>query len=317
VVDLTEALPLPEASTEKSRPRRRWRRRLLVAVLGLLGAGALAGGVIAFVAAQEESIPTHAVPAMVDATEAEARSMLAGLGWTLSTRSERRDGTVAGQILAQDPAAGVELKEGQTVTLVISLGPNPVTVPAVVGLPEADARTALEAVGLLVGQVFSTASEEVPAGVVLDLAPKDAQLFPGATVDLNVSSGPPPRTLPDVAGYTVDEATQALTGLQLVPQFEEVFDDTVAKGLVIGTDPAAAQQAPRDSTVRVFMSKGPEMVVVPQVAGKSLAAAADAIEAAGLTTGQVYGPVRGTPISTNPPAGAKVKKGSVVDIYLG
>jgi serine/threonine-protein kinase len=122
--------------------------------------------------------------------------------------------------------------------------------------------------------------------------------------------------VPNVSG-TYDNAAAALAGVQLKATPEEVFSDTVPAGEVVGTVPSAGESVPRDSVVTVQVSKGPDLVAVPAVAGLSLQEAIGAIEAAGLTPGQLYGPARGNPISTNPGEGAQVKRGSAVDIYLG
>ena len=97
----------------------------------------------------------------------------------------------------------------------------------------------------------------------------------------------------------------------------DVFSDTVPAGQVVSTQPAAGATAPRGSTVVVNVSKGPDLIAVPAVGHKSLDDAIATLENSGLAAGQVYGPAKGKPISTNPGAGAMVKRGSAVDIYLG
>ncbi len=65
------------------------------------------------------------------------------------------------------------------------------------------------------------------------------------------------------------------------------------------------------------VSKGPDLVAVPSIGRKKLDDAIAILEQAGLSAGQVYGPAKGRPISTNPGEGTMVKRGSAVDIYLG
>ena len=109
----------------------------------------------------------------------------------------------------------------------------------------------------------------------------------------------------------------ALAGGQLNAAPAEGGSDTVPAGEVVGTVPGAGASVERDDVVTVQVSKGPDLVAVPSVEGLKLDEAIAAIEAAGLSPGQLYGPARGKPISTNPGEGAQVKRGSAVDIYLG
>ena len=95
--------------------------------------------------------------------------------------------------------------------------------------------------------------------------------------------------MPQVGG-SYDNAAAALAGVQLQAQKEEVFSDTVPAGEVVGTVPGAGASVERDDVVTVQVSKGPDLVAVPSISGLSLQEAIGAIEAAGLTPGQLYGP---------------------------
>jgi serine/threonine-protein kinase len=219
-------------------------------------------------------------------------------------------------VLSQDPPPGEQLKEGGTFTLVVSLGPTPVGVPDLTGMSDGQAGEALAAQGLAVGTVTEVHDEAVPAHFVISWEPAGQEIPKGNPVNLVVSKGPAPRVVPEVGG-SFDNAAAALAGVQLDAQKEEVFSDTVPAGEVVGTVPGAGTSVERNSVVTVQVSKGPDLVTVPSIAGLKLDEAIAAIEAAGLAPGQLYGPARGKPISTNPGEGAQVKRGSAVDIYLG
>ena len=96
----------------------------------------------------------------------------------------------------------------------------------------------------------------------------------------------------------------------------DVFSDTVAAGAVIGTEPATGQPAARDSTVTVVVSKGPEMVQVPNVVGMSVEGASAKLAAVGLSPNvENYGP--GKPVRAQAPGGGTVvRKGSKVTLFL-
>jgi eukaryotic-like serine/threonine-protein kinase len=95
----------------------------------------------------------------------------------------------------------------------------------------------------------------------------------------------------------------------------EAFSDSVERGLVVSVR-GAGTQVERGATVEVVVSRGPDVVTVPDVAGRSLDEAVAALEAAGLTPGQVFGPAAGRVAFTDPDAGQTVRRGTVVDITL-
>src|SRR3546814_18940882 len=106
----------------------------------------------------------------------------------------------------------------------------------------------------------------------MSLAPDvPAELPRESAVPLVVSQGPQPRTVPGgLAGGTYEDAKAALEKVQLGATKVEEFSDDVEAGRVIGLRPAEGSEAPRDTVVEVVVSKGPDLVTVPSVAGKSL-----------------------------------------------
>jgi eukaryotic-like serine/threonine-protein kinase len=160
--------------------------------------------------------------------------------------------------------------------------------------------------------------EEIPAGEVIsvdrqlpDLLPKEEE------IPFTVSIGPAPRRVPrDLAGGTLAEARSALEDVQLQATVIEAHSDDVPRGEVIEVRPRGGTEVPRDSQVEVVVSIGPDLVEVPRVRGMNLNRALDAIESAGLTPGDVFGPARGRPFDTDPSAGTEVRRGATVDVYL-
>jgi serine/threonine-protein kinase len=91
-----------------------------------------------------------------------------------------------------------------------------------------------------------------------------------------------------------------------------VFDNTVPKGQVVRTNPAAGASADSGSTVTVQVSKGPDLVTVPTVSSLSVLDATHRIEAAGLHVSEVVGSPDRPVSATTPPPGAQVLRGSAV-----
>lgn len=88
-------------------------------------------------------------------------------------------------------------------------------------------------------------------------------------------------TLPDLVGYTLDEAKLKLEELGLKWTVEEQFNEA-EKNTVIKQEPAGELKVKRNSTVKLIISKGPEMVKVPDVIGLNVNDAEIEINNAGL-----------------------------------
>jgi serine/threonine-protein kinase len=278
----------------------------------------LIGGGAAF-AYSAISTPSHTIPNLEGKTEAEARAVAEAFGFEVDKQESRQDGSTPGDVLGTRPEAGEELDEGDTLTLIVSLGNTPAPVPTdLAGKTLDEATQILATAGGFTPDVTREVSETVPNDVVIRLGDGvPAELPKGEAVPLVVSSGPAPRTVPSgLAGGTFEEAKAALAGVQLQAKQVDEFSDDVEKGKVIRVEPAEGQQVPRDSVVSVVVSKGPDVVNVPDVKGKSLDQAVAAIEGAGLVVGDAFGPANGKPFLTTPSAGTKVKRGTTVDIYL-
>jgi serine/threonine-protein kinase len=298
----------PELPPDAPGRRRRWPwLAALIAAIVLAAGGAYVG--------VQATRPTHKVPTVENLSEQQAVARLKPLKFEVRTNHRYVDGTLPGQVIGQDPTAGVTRKEGSTVTLTVSRGPTPVRVPAVLGREQPDAVAMLERAHLKRGTVTLRPDENVPGGRVLDRSPKGATLPKGTAVDLVVSSGPAPRPIADFTGRTYEEAANALAFLGLRPERSQDFSDSVEAGKIIRTEPAAAQTAPRGSTVTVVVSKGPDLVGVPPVRGLSVDAATAAIERLGLNVDGVLGSPSKRVFDTDPAAGTRVRRGTGVSLY--
>jgi eukaryotic-like serine/threonine-protein kinase len=302
--------------------RRRWPWLVLALVL-LIAAAAVA--TVAYLEAQ----PARAeVPSVSGLTEAEARAELTraqaeadgDLSWELVVDAEHSERVSEGVVIRQDPGTGTELVDGGTVTIVISLGLPFRGVPDLEGLTEEEAAGRLADAELTLGSVEPVPHEDVEPGRVLDWRVgeegRPADVRQGAAVDIVVSSGPAPRTVPALAGETLETARARLGELRLEVSVQEEFSNTVAAGRVVATSPGSGATVDRGATVSVRVSLGRDLVTVPDVSGLSLDPAIAQLEAAALEVGQVSGRARGRVGATDPEAGSRVDRGTVVDIVL-
>ncbi|MCP4642298.1 MAG: PASTA domain-containing protein [bacterium] len=196
---------------------------------------------------------------------------------------------------------------------------TPKTVPPVVGLTQAACETALAGASLAVGSVFEVYSDSVAAGLVVAQNPAAGTTVTGACgVDVVISLGPGPRTVPDVTGQTEETATFALQVVGLtVGTVTEAGSLTVAEGLIADQDPAAGTSAAAGAAVNLTVSTG--AATVPDVVGSSRTDAATAIEAEGLVVGTEVSQFSDTipaeeVISQDPVADTVVYNGSAVNL---
>jgi eukaryotic-like serine/threonine-protein kinase len=310
-VVLDEAAPAPPEPRRRRAPGAvRW---ISYAVLIAILLAVIGGGIA--IAAVSTGGGTVAVPSLVGLTQDKATDTVSSTGLSLKIVTRTADDP-AGTVIAQDPAPGAFAGDGGSVTLVVSRGPPPVAIPDVAGRSPADAQAALEAPGFVVN-VKHQYDETVPAGGVIGTdpaantkAPRDSELT------LLVSDGPAPVPVPDVSGQSFDQASQALTAAGFTVSRADDFSDTVDKDKVIGTDPAAGQGANRGSQVVVHVSKGPEMVTVPNLVGQTLEDAQAKLQSLGFEVDtQSYLPGR-LVRAQSPAAGASVNKGTQVTLFF-
>jgi serine/threonine-protein kinase len=272
----------------------------------------LAGGAYALTAVTK---PSHPVPGLVGSSVADARLLLSKSKLDLRIQQARFDeGVPKDQILRQDPLPGKKLKEGEDVAVVVSRGAEPRAVPDLAGKNQATAKALLEQAGFAPAFELRD-SEEVAKDIVLDWAPKEGKQAKGTAVKVIVSNGPPPRTVPDLKGKTFEQAAALLTPLRLTAVRADVFSDTVPVGQVVSSSPTAGGKAARDSKVTVNVSKGPELIPIPDVRGKNVIEASNILSAAGFNPVCCQGPANKPVTNTSPAPGTPRPKGAQVGLY--
>ena len=204
-------------------------------------------------------------------TESAASATLAEQGLRIGTVSYVNDSSVAaGDITAQDPAAGKEVAVGSAVNITISKGKQQGQVPNVVGLAQSDAESTLEGAGFK-STSKKTTSSSVPAGDVISQSPAAGVVTAaGSTVTITVSTGAPAPTesaLPNVVGLAQSEAESTLEGAGFKSTAKQATSSSVAAGDVISQSPAAGVVTAAGSTVTITVSSGaaaPEQPATPE-----------------------------------------------------
>jgi beta-lactam-binding protein with PASTA domain/tRNA A-37 threonylcarbamoyl transferase component Bud32 len=298
-------------TTERRRRRGYW---LLALVLVLAG---LAGGTGWYFGAGPGSLAV--VPETSTLMPDSATQVLEEAGFEVEL-AERTDPVVPqGQVSGTDPEAGAQARRGSTVQLFVSLGPQLLDVPQVVGLPEADARAQLGEFFTVVDAATPQFSGDVEAGVVIAVLDADGAVVGGTYPELGeltlvVSVGP----VPPVEGLAVGEAQTRLEDAQLVVEFADpVFSDEVPVDVVVTADWLDDPMNPGD-TVRLTVSKGPDLVEVPNVVtGQTIAQARTQLEELGfVVSSNVPQFLEGAVVASaqSPAAGERLARGSEITV---
>jgi serine/threonine-protein kinase len=311
----SDVRPQPPADpfrTPPKKPRAKRRLRRLVLMLALV---AVLGGA-SWWWLEGRLVDT---PSLVGMTVAQAEQAGASAGLSVAVTSEEYSESIpAESVVATDPSAGSRIAPGETVGLVVSLGPERYEVPSIVGSTREQAEAQLGELTLVAGEVSRTFSEDVAKDLIISQSPEPGtEVKRGAEVAFVISDGRQPIEVPDVTGRPAAEAVDAIEQAGLVAQVGEAYSGEVEKGRVISQNPADGTLF-RSDPVSVVVSLGPETVQVPDVEGDDAEDAKAELEAAGLTVRTVVllpaGP--NNVLRQAPAEGSTVRVGSEVTIYI-
>jgi serine/threonine-protein kinase len=209
------------------------------------------------------------IPDLTGVESEQAFETLQELDLKVRSRFETNDETASGLVIETEPPAGSTVGVETFVTVVVSAGQEQFGVPNVVGEHVDVARARITEQGFTVGNVVYQPTENTDEQIVINQSPVGGTAVDSGTeVDLFVSSGPAAIPVPDVSGLTADGAILELSraGFTNIETVEE-FSPDVLPGFVIETNPAAGQVVPKEATIIVSVSQGPEPVPVPDLTG--------------------------------------------------
>ncbi len=256
-------------------------------------------------------------PAVLDETRAAATRTLSEAGLDVKVEEDFSERVERGHVIGTDPEPGERVRKTGTVTLTVSRGPHVVKVPDLEDTPLSDARRKLEDAGLKPGTVERRFDEETARGSVLATDPEPgSKRRPGAAVALTVSKGAPVE-VPDVVGDKRSDATEELekAGLKVRIATERVHSEH-EKGSIARQSPTDGARAAEGDTVTLTVSKGPDMIEVPDVEGSSEDEATEKLEGAGfeVTVRRIF--FGDTVFNQSPDGGEKAPRGSSITIWL-
>ncbi len=310
--------PVFDQGDDNPHHARSWLLGMLVVVMALLAGG--------FVAYRVIVTKSYTVPDLAGIEKGVAENQIADNEWVVVVKTERSDEQAVGNVISSEPPAGSKLAVGKTFVLIVSDGP---TLPKLVDvngmtLDVATAKLAELKLGapvasdafnetVAVGQIVSWSVPAQPSLVT------GMEVVQGTVIAVVVSKGPEPRVVPQLVGLDVEAAKAALVALQLtMVKTDDVFSD-VPIGLVAQQSVAAGGTVDRDGSVSIALSKGPDLVVMPNLSGLKFDAVQKALTDAGLVVGVVAGNTAGFLYGINVAgvpvvAGQQLPRATVIDL---
>jgi serine/threonine-protein kinase len=196
--------------------------------------------------------PKVSVPAVKGESWTKAQADLVNAG--LQPVKYIVPGKTADVVTATDPAAGESVPKGTKVRVNVSSGPQVAAVPSVVGLSIQDATAKLNAAGFNPNPSFVDST--APQGQVVSQSPAPGTSEPqGTSVKLSVSNGPPKVTVPDVVGYTSQQAVSTLEAAGFHVTQQTVATDASQQNIVQSQNPAGNAQAAQGSQVTIVVGQ--------------------------------------------------------------
>jgi eukaryotic-like serine/threonine-protein kinase len=313
--------PPTEVLYEYEQPRRGRPVWPWLLVLLLLLAAALTGWFV-YQQVRDElaDAGTVGVPYLIDLRETQAVGQVLDEGLEPNVIREPNAEVEAGFVFEQNPTFGEKVDPGSTVDIKVSTGPPQTEVPDVIGQSRDEAVAALARADLeaKIVEVYS----EKESGTVTGQNPRGGESVKvGTRVQINVSKGARPLTVPSVVGQPYEAAESVLQGAGFKVARRDV-DSTEPAGTVVDQQPTAGVTAPAGTTVTLSVSKGPAEEQVPDVVNSAEGDAIATIEASGFTANVVREAtddpaLDGFVIRQDPKGGKRAPQGSAVTIVIG
>ncbi|MDQ1556831.1 MAG: eukaryotic-like serine/threonine-protein kinase, partial [Actinomycetota bacterium] len=326
----SEAVAAPTTSTsvlaakaQKRRARGWWLFGLVILL------AALAGGTGWYFGAGPGAQAT--VPDVAGRSVEAATTLLTDQGFRVaSTVADVHDPVVdRGLVSRTTPQAGASVSKGAVITLKKSIGPALIALPTLIGIPEQQAKDAITKARFVnAAKSIQQFDNKVALGTVIDALDNNGKSLAGRStyseqrqITLVVSAGP----LPKVTGLSYADAAARVTAAGLTPQpGSQIYNAKVDKNLVIEIErdknsSGVTQPIRVGESVSLTISRGPEMVVIPNVIGDTWLVAKQKLIDAGFTNLNYNKKADAAPSvvtvdTVTPNVGQKVAKGSTLTI---
>ena len=203
---------------------------------------------------------------LVNQTQDVAKTFLNNKGISFLVQMENDDTVEKDHVIRTNPAAGEEIKEGQTVILYISMGPEmkEAKVPSVVNQSLETAKTILNMQGVKIDiQVKEENNDTVPVDGIIRTEPAAGEMMKtGDTVIIYISLGPKTAKMPNLVGKDLQAALEMLeyAGFTNV-SYDEYVENTAPRDQVLYQSVEMNEEIPLNTKIQLKLSTGAKEVV--------------------------------------------------------
>lgn len=195
----------------------------------------------------------YAMPKVIGLSQSAASAAIKEANLTVGTVTQSFSAKVAkGVVLSASYAPGAKLKSGSTVELTVSKGPQPIKITDYTGKSGAAAEKALRAAGFKV-KITSANSDTVSKGTVISQSPDKGTGIKGDTITLKQSLGPVMVTIPNVRSMGVEAAEKVMAAAGFKTKVQPVAVNYIGVGYVVYSKPSAKSEAPKGSTITLYV----------------------------------------------------------------
>jgi len=198
------------------------------------------------------------MPNLVGKSSGDAQALLQARGLQLRVADRIYSNLPANAVTRQSPPAGEHMKVSQDAHVVLSLGPQNVTVPALEGVSLRIARIQLLQSALQLGEVTSYAVPEMPADIVLQQNPPPGTRAASLRVNLLVSTDEPQPAyiMPAMVGMQLQEADRQISSAELkIAKTAYVSPTQWSKGTVIAQTPDPGSKVTSDTSIELQVAQ--------------------------------------------------------------
>lgn len=241
---------------EKPKKKKKNSKKKILVSIGII-VGVLLLGSIGFFLANGSGSSDIVVPNIVGKTLEDAKKDVESLGITIEVSKADKSDKPENTILESDPKAGVKVKKGTVIKVVVSAGEELVELPDLRDYSVEDVQKYLKDKGLKAPQLEYDYSDDVEEGKVIRHTPGVGEKV-GKKTDIKfiISKGPETKYIDvkDVVGKTLSEAQEILKGLNVVVN-EKITDDKNKEGIVLEQDGNMGKKLEEGSTVTLTVGK--------------------------------------------------------------
>ena len=207
--------------------------------------------------------PEVTVPDFVGYEFSEAEKLAAENGLKLNVvKREASDRVQPNGILSQVPKAGMVVRRGREIDVVLSTGIETVVVPDLTGKTLIEAEILLDKAGLKRGDVYAESNKNVPKDRIVRQKPApNTKIQKGAAVDIYRSLGPEYVEVPNFIGSSLPKVQSELASLGLVFNSSVVYQTSpYPKGNILDQRPLPGEVVPLNTEMSFVVSSGPAVV---------------------------------------------------------